>query len=112
VANVCHAGDGNIHPLILYDPDSSEEQQRAQSCSEEILTACIELGGSITGEHGVGVEKRGMLSRMFTDHDITHMRRMRDGLNPHSTLNPGKIFPDGGGCGEIRSASIPAGTWL
>ena len=112
VANVCHAGDGNIHPLILYDPNSTDEQQRAISCSGEILMACIELGGSITGEHGVGVEKRDMLSHMFTENDIAHMLRVRDGFNPHSTLNPGKIFPNGGGCGEIGSPKVPSGTWL
>jgi glycolate oxidase len=112
VANVCHAGDGNIHPLILYDPDSSQEQQQAKSCSEEILMACIELGGSITGEHGIGVEKRNMISHMFNDDDIAHMTRIRDGLNPHKILNPGKIFPDGSSYGEMSSPSIPAGTQL
>ncbi|MFC1583673.1 FAD-binding oxidoreductase [Candidatus Neomarinimicrobiota bacterium] len=113
VANVCHAGDGNIHPLILYDPASAEEQQRAITCSEEILIACVEMGGSITGEHGVGVEKRNMISRMFTADDIDHMVRLRDGLNPAGILNPGKIFPKGGGCGEVRSAtSIPSEAWL
>jgi glycolate oxidase len=112
VANVCHAGDGNIHPLILYDPNSAEEQRRAITCSEEILLTCIELGGSITGEHGVGVEKRDMISHMFTEQDIAHMMRLKDGFNPHGILNPGKIFPNGSGCGEIGAPTIPSGTWL
>jgi glycolate oxidase len=113
VANVCHAGDGNIHPLILYDPDSANEKQRAMACSEEILISCVEMGGSITGEHGVGLEKRDMISRMFTKEDISHMVRLRDGLNPAGMLNPGKIFPDGGGCGEVHSTTaIPSATWV
>lgn len=113
VANVCHAGDGNIHPLILYDPDSVKEQQLVTACSEEILIACVEMGGSITGEHGIGMEKRNMIQHMYTAEDIAHMVRLRDGLNPVGILNPGKIFPNGAGCGEVPSTtSIHSGTWL
>ena len=113
VGHVCHAGDGNIHPLILYDPDEPQGPQRAVACSEDILAACLEMGGSLTGEHGIGVEKRDLLRRMFTRDDLAHMLRLRDGLNPIGLLNPGKIFPAGAYCGEIRSpAALPPGTWV
>jgi glycolate oxidase len=113
VAHVCHAGDGNIHPLILYDPDEQQGSERAIACSEDILNACLEMGGSLTGEHGIGVEKMELLPRMFTEADLRNMRRLRDGLNPEGLLNPGKIFPNGSRCGELRGiTSIPQGTWI
>ena len=113
VANICHAGDGNIHPLILYDPDQPEGPERALACSKEILLACLEMGGSLTGEHGIGVEKRDIIKRMFSAEDLGHMTRLRDGLNPGSLLNPGKIFPSGATCGEVRlPTSPPPGTWV
>lgn len=113
VAHVCHAGDGNIHPLICYNPDESGGSQRATACSTEILMACIEMGGSITGEHGIGIEKRDLLPQMFSEVDLEHMQRLRNGLNPEGLLNPGKIFPNGSRCGELRgNVSIPQGTWI
>ncbi len=113
VGHVCHAGDGNIHPLILYDPDEEGGPQRALACSEEILLACLDLGGSLTGEHGIGVEKRGLIQRMFSEDDLAHMTRLRDALNPGGCLNPGKIFPSGPRCGEARlNQATPPGTWV
>ena len=113
VAHVCHAGDGNIHPLILFDPDEPGGQERALACSEEILLACLEMGGSLTGEHGIGLEKRDLIDRMFTPDDLAHMTRLRTGLNPQGLLNPGKIFPNGARCGEVRAgASLPEGAWV
>ncbi len=113
IANLCHAGDGNIHPLILFDPDESQGKERAMACSEDILMACLELGGSLTGEHGIGVEKRGLIDRMFSRDDLAHMRRLRSGLNRDDLLNPGKIFPTGATCGEIRGIrSLPPGAWI
>ncbi|UCD38979.1 MAG: FAD-binding protein [Fidelibacterota bacterium] len=113
VAHVCHAGDGNIHPLILYDPDESQGPERAMACSEDILLACLEMGGSLTGEHGIGAEKRNLLPRMFTEDDLGHMLRLRDGLNREGLLNPGKIFPTGAKCGELRNQPVfPSGTWI
>ena len=113
VAHVCHAGDGNIHPLILYDPDEPGGPEKAIAVSEEILVACLDLGGSLTGEHGIGVEKRSLIHRMFGEDDLAHMTRLRDGLNPAGLLNPCKIFPGGARCGEVRmGTSLPPGTWI
>ncbi len=110
IGNICHAGDGIIHPQILFDSDDPRGAERAMACSKDILLACLEMGGSITGEHGVGVEKRDYIQRMFSEADLAHMIRLRDGLNPDSLLNPGKIFPDGCSCGEVRSGlSVPPG---
>jgi len=103
IGNICHAGDGIIHPQILFDSDDPRGAERAMACSKDILLACLEMGGSITGEHGVGVEKRGYIQRMFSEADLAHMIRLRDGLNPDSLLNPGKIFPSRTRGGEIRS---------
>ncbi|MEE9466174.1 MAG: FAD-linked oxidase C-terminal domain-containing protein, partial [Candidatus Neomarinimicrobiota bacterium] len=113
VANICHAGDGNIHPLILFDPDQPGDQERALDCSRDILLACLEMGGSLTGEHGIGIEKRALMERMFAPADLDHMDRLRTGFNQRNLLNPGKIFPLGGGCGEVRrKPAIPPGTWI
>lgn len=102
VANMCHAGDGNIHPQILYDPRESQAKERAIACSQDILLACLDLGGSLSGEHGIGTEKRTLLDRMFTAQDLEHMCRIRDGFNPAGLLNPDKIFPQGATCAEVR----------
>ncbi len=95
VANVFHAGDGNLHPLILYNGRNEGELERAEELAGEIIGLCIELGGSITGEHGIGMEKRDFLSRMFTDDDIDAFRRIRVALDPKEIANRGKMFPGG-----------------
>ena len=113
VANIAHAGDGNIHPLILFDPDTPDGPDRALACSEDILAACLEMGGSLSGEHGIGLEKREMMARMYSGADLAHMRRLRDGLSPLGLLNPGKLLPEGARCGEVKNgATLPEGTWL
>ncbi|MCK4579033.1 MAG: FAD-binding oxidoreductase, partial [Candidatus Marinimicrobia bacterium] len=113
VANVCHAGDGSMHPLVLFDPTTADGAARAMECSEEILLACLEIGGSITGEHGVGVEKRHMMNRMFSARDLEHMARLRTAFNPHDLLNPGKVLPGGATRGEVKAGvSIPGGSWI
>lgn len=93
IGNICHAGDGNIHPLILYNPDDKNEVENAIKVSEEIIKKCIELGGSITGEHGVGTEKSEYLGMMFSEEDQEQMKKIRDVFNPDYLLNPDKIFP-------------------
>ncbi|MDR5710042.1 MAG: FAD-linked oxidase C-terminal domain-containing protein [Armatimonadota bacterium] len=93
VANVFHAGDGNLHPLILYDGRNPGELERAEALAGEILRMCIRLGGSITGEHGVGVEKRKYLAEMFTETDLAVMRRLRHAMDPRELANRGKVFP-------------------
>ncbi|UCH64184.1 MAG: FAD-binding protein [Fidelibacterota bacterium] len=110
IGNMCHAGDGVIHPQILFDSDDPQGPGRAMDCSRDILLACLEMGGSITGEHGVGVEKRGYIDQMYSAVDLAHMIRLRDGFNPGGCLNPGKIFPNNAKDGETGSAaSIPPG---
>jgi glycolate oxidase len=93
VANVFHAGDGNLHPLILYDGRTTGELERAEALAGEILRMCVHLGGSITGEHGVGVEKRAFLAEMFTEADLAVMRRLRRAMDPRVLANRGKVFP-------------------
>lgn len=97
VANVFHAGDGNLHPLILYDGRKPGALHRAEEVAAKILRLCIELGGSITGEHGIGMEKRDFLPEMFDAHSIEVMRRIRKSIDPHEVANRGKMFPGGEG---------------
>lgn len=95
VANVFHAGDGNLHPLILYNGRQAGELERAESLAGEIIGLCIELGGSVTGEHGIGMEKREFLPRMFGPDDIDTFERIRRALDPGEIANRGKMFPGG-----------------
>ena len=102
VGNIFHAGDGNLHPILLYDPRDTAQFEKAIAASEEIMRVCVELGGALTGEHGVGMEKNELMPLMFSEADFALMRRIHDAFNPDSALNPGKIFPLNKGCGEIR----------
>ena len=102
VANVFHAGDGNIHPLILFDENDPDQVERVLAASDEILNACIDLGGSVTGEHGIGIEKIEHLARMFTPEDLEVMTRLQDAFDPHDRCNPGKLFPSSKGCIEVK----------
>jgi glycolate oxidase len=101
IANVFHAGDGNIHPILLYDERDSDEVRRVVMAGREILEACVALGGSITGEHGIGVEKIGEMPLLFGPEDLMVMRRLRAVFDPDQRCNPGKIFPTPGGCVEV-----------
>jgi glycolate oxidase len=94
IANVFHAGDGNLHPLIMYDGREAGAYERAEEAAAEILRLCTAMGGSITGEHGVGMEKRAFLPDMFNADDIAVMHRVRHAFDPHEIANPGKMFPD------------------
>ena len=102
IGNIFHAGDGNLHPIVLYDPRDAQQFKNAVAAAEEIIRYCVELGGALTGEHGVGMEKNELMSLQFSDADFELMRRLHDAFNPYSSLNPGKIFPLSKGCGEIR----------
>ncbi len=102
VGNIFHAGDGNLHPIVLYDPRDAMQFENAIAASHEIIKYCVELGGALTGEHGVGMEKNELMSLLFNDADFDLMRRVHDAFNPDSSLNPGKVFPLSKGCGEIR----------
>jgi glycolate oxidase len=98
---VFHAGDGNLHPLVLFDESVDGEAERAEEVSGAILDLCIELGGSITGEHGVGADKARYLPRMFGEDDLDTMQMLRCAFDPAGLSNPGKIFPTPRLCGEV-----------
>jgi glycolate oxidase len=99
IVNVFHAGDGNLHPILLFDERHPEEIRRVLDASHEILSECLECGGSVTGEHGIGLEKLSFMNRMFTEDDLAVMSRLRDALNPGGMLSPGKLLPTAGACG-------------
>jgi glycolate oxidase len=100
IGNIFHAGDGNLHPLILFDARNRQQAEDVISASREILQYCIDVGGSITGEHGVGLEKRDLMPLLFSDEDLDVMRSLRNAFNGKSILNPGKIFPTTRMCAE------------
>src|SRR5207247_9853793 len=106
--NVFHAGDGNLHPHVLFDAGDPAAQARALEASHEILRMCIRMGGTISGEHGVGIEKRPMMLELFAPEDLAAMARVRRAFDPGETLNPGKILPGGAGCGEGAGSREPA----
>jgi glycolate oxidase len=107
VGNVFHAGDGNLHPNILYDPRNPGEEARVVEAGGEILKVCADVGGSISGEHGIGLEKVDYMSLIFSEADLDFMRRLRDAFNPRNLCNPGKIFPSRKACGESGPAYRP-----
>lgn len=102
IGNVFHAGDGNIHPILLFDERNEDEVRRVIDAGKEILAACVELGGSLTGEHGIGVEKMDQMPLLFRPDDLLVMMHLRRVFDPHERCNPGKIFPSPGGCVEVR----------
>jgi glycolate oxidase len=101
IGNVFHAGDGNLHPLICYDESIPGQAALAEEAAGEILIYCVEAGGSITGEHGVGADKKQFMPRMFSDDDLDLMQRLRDTLDPQRLCNPGKVLPTPRLCGEV-----------
>jgi glycolate oxidase len=100
VGNVFHAGDGNLHPLVLYDAEQGETEQ-ARELAEAILEACLEAGGSLTGEHGVGMDKACSMPRMFSERDLELFARLRRAFDPEGLCNPGKVIPTPRLCGEV-----------
>jgi glycolate oxidase len=107
VANVFHAGDGNLHPILLYDERNADEVERVLAASAQILTRCLELGGSLTGEHGIGVEKVALMARAFSADSLAVMADVRRVFDPDLRANPGKLFPSGGGCADTPHARTP-----
>ena len=107
IGNIFHAGDGNLHPLVLFDPRDRSQFERAVKAAEDIVRYCVEIGGSLTGEHGVGMEKSELMTLIFSDSDFALMRRVHSQFNPTGLLNPGKVFPMGKGCGETRIRTSP-----
>ena len=109
VANVFHAGDGNLHPLILYDANNPGELERAEAFGAEILKLCVEVGGVLTGEHGVGVEKRDLMPSMFSEIDLNQQQRLKCAFDSEGLLNPGKVFPTLHRCAELGRMHVRAG---
>jgi len=109
VANVFHAGDGNLHPLILYDANKPGEIERAEAFGSDILRLCVKVGGVLTGEHGVGVEKRDLMGVMFDEIDLAQQQRLKCAFDPDGLLNPGKVFPQLHRCAELGRLHVHAG---
>ncbi|CCQ72516.1 FAD-linked oxidase C-terminal domain-containing protein [Magnetospira sp. QH-2] len=109
LANVFHAGDGNLHPLILYDANSPGELETAEEFGADILRLCVEVGGVLTGEHGVGLEKRDLMPEMFGPDDLAHQERLKCAFDPDGRLNPGKVFPILHRCAELGQLHVHRG---
>ena len=109
VANVFHAGDGNLHPLILFDANQPGELERAEDFGADILRYCVEVGGVLTGEHGVGIEKRDLMAEMFTEDDMKQQQRLKCAFDPDQLLNPGKVYPTLHRCAELGRMFVHEG---
>ena len=112
ISNIFHAGDGNMHPIILFNPRTPGDLEKAQKAGEDILAYCIEAGGSITGEHGVGMEKVNLMPLMFSEETLEMMGKLKALFDPAARLNPAKVLPTGRGCVEIRQRTLTAATQL
>ncbi|MCP3992158.1 MAG: FAD-binding protein [Actinomycetia bacterium] len=112
VMNVFHAGDGNLHPLLVFDGREEGVLDRVHAAGAEIIEASIAAGGVLSGEHGIGVEKQAYMNLLFSDDDLDHQNRLRDGFDPACRANPGKVLPSGHSCADIEALrSVPAGVW-
>jgi glycolate oxidase len=109
ISNIFHAGDGNMHPIILFDARIPGQLRAAQMAGDEILAYCISVGGSITGEHGVGMEKMELMARQFSEDTLDTIKDFKNLFDPDCRLNPGKLLPTGKCCGEIFHAPLEAG---
>jgi glycolate oxidase len=109
VANVFHAGDGNLHPLILYDANNADELDRAERFGADILKLCVKVGGVLTGEHGVGIEKRDLMPEMFSEDDLAQQMRVKCAFDDKGLLNPGKVFPTLHRCAELGRMHVTGG---
>jgi glycolate oxidase len=117
IVNIFHAGDGNLHPLLLFDLRETGARERAIAAGEEILRACVAAGGTISGEHGIGLEKRDYMSWIFSPQDIEAMLQLRCAFDPLDAMNPCKQLPTGATCGDIKTAkgaarAIAEGAWI
>jgi glycolate oxidase len=110
ISNIFHAGDGNMHPIILFNARKPGDLEKARNAGEDILAYCISVGGSITGEHGVGMEKMDLMPLLFSEVTLSMMAKLKSIFDPESRLNPGKVLPTGKGCLEIRQPALKAGS--
>lgn len=106
ISNIFHAGDGNLHPIIMFDARKPGELEKARKAGEEILEYCVQVGGSLTGEHGIGIEKKELMPVQFSDDTLDFMRQLKELFDPQCRLNPGKVLPTGKGCQEIRQKPL------
>jgi glycolate oxidase len=109
VANVFHAGDGNLHPLILFDANDPDSLERAEKFGADILKLCVKVGGVLTGEHGVGIEKRDLMTEMFSETDLDQQMRVKCAFDAKGLLNPGKVFPKLHSCAELGRMVVRGG---
>jgi glycolate oxidase len=109
IGNIFHAGDGNLHPIILFDRRDENESKRVREAAAQILARCIDMGGSITGEHGVGIEKINLMPYLFSADDLDMMRKVKEVFNPEARFNPGKVLPTSKMCGELRAEASVGG---
>jgi glycolate oxidase len=111
LGNVFHAGDGNLHPLIVFDRRVPGALDRVHAAGQEIIETCVAAGGTLSGEHGIGLEKRDAMPLVFTSADLEAQQWLRDAFDPAGQCNPEKVLPRGGsGCGDL--AALPAGAWV
>ena len=110
VLNVFHAGDGNLHPLLLFDAREPGVTERVHLAGDEIVRASVAAGGVLSGEHGIGLEKRDYMPLMFSDVDLAAQQALRAAFDPDGVANPGKVLPSPATCGDIHS--IPEGAWI
>jgi glycolate oxidase len=108
--NVFHAGDGNLHPLIVFDAREPGVWDRVHDAGDAILRTCVDVGGVLSGEHGIGLEKRDAMPMIFSTDDLDVQARLRDAFDPSGRANPDKVLPRGSRCGEL--ARIPDGAWV
>jgi glycolate oxidase len=110
VMNVFHAGDGNLHPLLVFDSRIPGTWERVHAAGEAIVRACVDAGGVLSGEHGIGLEKRELMPWLFTPDDLDVQARLRDAFDPSGRANPLKVLPRGSRCGEVPR--VPEGAWI
>jgi glycolate oxidase len=112
VMNVFHAGDGNLHPLLIFDGREPGMLDAVHAAGADIITASLDAGGVLSGEHGIGVEKQKFMDRMFTGDDLDHQDRLRRAFDPQCRVNPGKVIPMGHSCADIQALhEVPAEVW-
>jgi glycolate oxidase len=111
IANVFHAGDGNLHPLIMWDSDVAGAEERVIDAGAEIMRVCADAGGSLSGEHGIGMEKKDLMPLIFSQADMAQMQKIKDAIDPSGNCNPGKLFPTAGRCLELFARRGRAVGW-